>query len=101
MVTSLSRCGRSCRDLLPGVALGTGLDRRENALDLEAVGERGGGVGARGDVADQVDGLVGEAVLVADEMTRRPPGPDVRMVGLRHQDAPEAGGGAGLGAVEE
>src|SRR3712207_6320009 len=44
--------------------------------------------------SDQVDDLVGEAVLVAEQVARRPPRGDVRVLGLGGEDPAEARGGA-------
>ena len=53
------------------------------------------------DVADEVDGLVGEAVLVAEQVTGRPPRAGVGVRRLGDEDAAEAGGVGVLGAVVE
>ncbi len=70
-------------------------------LHLQPVGERRAGVGARGEVAHQVDDLVGERVLVAQAVPGRPPRADVRVGRLGDQDAAETRGFGVVGAVEE
>ena len=78
-------------DGCPGrVARGAVLDCAEYPLDPQAVVEGGLRLAVLGDRGDQVDGLVGEAVLVTEPMARRPPGADIRVLRLGHQDPPEA-----------
>ena len=95
-----------------GVVVHAGISCQESVSELVSTAARtrctcspsakdGARVATGGDVVHQVDDLVGEAVLVADEVTRWPPGADVRVLGLGHEDPPEAGGRGGLGAVEE
>ena len=88
-------------DALGGAGRGAGLDRREDALDGQPVGERRGGLGALRDVGDQVDDLVREPVLVPEAVSGRPPRGDVRVRRLGDEDAAEAGHGRVLGGVEE
>src|SRR5690606_2933269 len=73
------------------------LDRVEHALDVQAVLERRRRVLPGRDGADEVDGLVDEAVLVAEAVAGGPPRLHVRVVRLGDEDPPEAGGGRRLG----
>ena len=77
-------------------------DGGEHALDLQAVGERRDRVVAGRDVGEQVDDLVGEGVLVPDQVARRPPGSHVGVVGLGDLDpGPSRHLGVRLGVVDE
>ena len=84
----------SAFDGLPAAAAGRGpLHRVQHQLHLQAVGERRRRVAARGQVAStRSTHLVGERVLVAEQVPRRPPGADVRVGRLGDQDAAEARG---------
>ena len=73
----------------------------QHVLDLEAVRERGLRVGALGDRGDQVADLVGERVLPAQHVPRRPPGGQVRVARLGDQDAAEPCGRGVLRGVAE
>src|SRR3712207_166711 len=89
-------------DLGPdGAGGGAALDGVEHPLHLQPVGEGRRRVLALGDRGDQVDDLVGEAVLVAQAVPGRPPRADVGVVGLGDDDAAEARGRGRLVAVEE
>ena len=77
------------------------LDGVEHPLHLQPVGERRRRVLVLGDGGDQVDDLVGEAVLVAEPVAGRPPGGDVGVLGLGDDDPAEAGGRGRVVAVEE
>ncbi len=85
----------------PRTQLGAALHGGEHALHLQAVRERRQGLLAAADGVHQVDDLVGERVLVAEAVTRRPPRRGVRVLGLGDEDAPEPGGLGRLVGVEE
>ena len=77
-------------DGCPGrVARGAIFDCAQYLLDPQTVVEGGLWLAVLGDSGDQVDGLVGEPVLVAETVPGRPPGADVRMFLLGDQDPPE------------
>ena len=76
-------------------------DGTQHPLDGQTVGERGPRLRVVGDVPDEVDHLMGEPVLVAEAVTGRPPGADVRVVRLGDQDPAESLLGGRPGAVEE
>ena len=92
------RPGISCQESVSEA----GFHGCQDALDLrEPSAKDGQGSSARGDVSDEVDDLVRESVLITDEVPRWPPGSNVRVDSLGHHDAPEAGRGGRLVAVEE
>ncbi len=68
---------------------------------LQPVVERRGRLPVLRDGGDQVDDLMGEAVLVAETVPGRPPGTHVRVLGLGDQDPPKALLLDRLRAVEE
>src|SRR6476469_6334102 len=75
----------------PGpLSLRARLDRRQDPLHLEPVGEGGPRVAALGDGGEEVDRLVGERVLVAEDVTGRPPSGDEGVRGLGDEHPGEA-----------
>ena len=90
------RAGSARGDRRPaGLRRGGPLDRVEHPLHLQPLAEGRRGIAAVADVAEEVGHLVGERVLVAEDVPRRPPAAEVRVVGLGHQDPAEAGVAAG------
>src|SRR5581483_7036257 len=63
--------------------------RFQNLLRLQSVREIGAGFSSPNDRSDKIGHGVNEGVLVANEVTRRPPLVDVRMGRLRHQNVAE------------
>ena len=94
LVRSLDRCRRPRSIVFQAVAA-LRSPRRAPAARRRRVRERRARVGAGDDRLDEVAGLVGEGVLVAEQVTGRPPRADVRVVRLGHENAGEAllGGG--------
>ena len=76
------------------------LDGRQHPLHARALGEGRRRGAPLGDAGEQVGGLVDERVVPPEHVARRPPGADVRVVGLGHQDAGAAGAGVDDQLVE-